>query len=120
VTWLAAAQRRADDLEAVLSAAPVVGTEYQAVKGYLLLRVSEKLRPAAASAGVSGLKRAWPASEMRCISARLSLNQIDEIFFFSTGLATTCPDVGIGSRSEALYLPWLRRARRRVNEGNPT
>ncbi len=46
----AAAQRRADYIKTVMSSAPIFGTEYQTVKGNLLLRVSGKLKPFAAQA----------------------------------------------------------------------
>jgi serine/threonine-protein kinase len=46
----AAAQRRADYIKAILSTAPVFGTEYETVKGNLLLRVNGKLKPSAAQA----------------------------------------------------------------------
>ena len=45
-----AAQRRADYLKTVLSSAPILGTEYESVKGSLLLLVSGKLKPSAAQA----------------------------------------------------------------------
>jgi len=41
----AAAQQRADYLKTVLSAAPILGTEYATLQGNLLLRVSGKLTP---------------------------------------------------------------------------
>ena len=44
----AAAQQRADYLKAVLSAAPILGTEYATLRGDLLLRVSGKLNPSVA------------------------------------------------------------------------
>ncbi len=44
----AAAQQRADYLKAVLSAAPILGTEYATLRGNLLLRVSGKLHPSVA------------------------------------------------------------------------
>jgi hypothetical protein len=44
----AAAQQRADYLKTVLSAAPILGTEYAALRGNLLLRVSGKLNPSVA------------------------------------------------------------------------
>jgi hypothetical protein len=46
----AAAQRRADYIQTMISAVPIIGTEYQTVKGNLLLRVSGKLKPSAAQA----------------------------------------------------------------------
>jgi hypothetical protein len=46
----AAAQKRAEYIKTILSSAPILGTEYQAVKGNLLLRVSGKLKPSAAEA----------------------------------------------------------------------
>lgn len=46
----AAAQKRADYIKTMLSSAPILGTEYQTVKGNLLLRVSGKLKPSAAQA----------------------------------------------------------------------
>lgn len=45
-----AAQRRADYIKSVLSSAPALGSEYDTVKGNLLLRVSGKLKPSAAQA----------------------------------------------------------------------
>lgn len=44
----AAAQKRAEYIKTILSSAPILGSEYQAVKGNLLLRVSGKLKPSAA------------------------------------------------------------------------
>jgi hypothetical protein len=44
----AAAQQRADYLKTVLSAAPILGTEYATLRGNLLLRVSGKLSPSVA------------------------------------------------------------------------
>ena len=41
----AAAQKRADYLKSVLSAAPILGTEYATLRGNLLLQVSGKLTP---------------------------------------------------------------------------
>jgi serine/threonine protein kinase, bacterial len=46
----AAAQRRADYIKTMLSSAPFLGSEYETVKGNLLLRVSGKLKPSAAQA----------------------------------------------------------------------
>ena len=46
----AAAQKRADYIKTMISAVPIIGTEYQTVKGNLLLRVSGKLKPSAAQA----------------------------------------------------------------------
>ncbi|WP_142271610.1 hypothetical protein [Mycobacterium sp. AT1] len=46
----AAAQKRAEYIKTILLSAPILGTEYQAVKGNLLLRVSGKLKPSAAEA----------------------------------------------------------------------
>ena len=45
-----AAQQRADYIKTLLSSAPILGTEYQTVRGNLLLRVSGKLKPSAAEA----------------------------------------------------------------------
>jgi hypothetical protein len=44
----AAAQRRADYIQTIQGAAPMLGTEYDTVRGNLLLRVSGKLAPAVA------------------------------------------------------------------------
>jgi serine/threonine-protein kinase len=44
----AAARKRADYVKTVLSSAPVLGSEYQTVKGNLLLRMSGKLQPSVA------------------------------------------------------------------------
>lgn len=44
----AAAQKRADYLKTVLSSMPMLGSEYQTIKGNLLLRVSGELKPSAA------------------------------------------------------------------------
>ena len=44
----AAAQQRAEYLKAVLSAAPILGTEYATLRGDLILRVSGKLNPSVA------------------------------------------------------------------------
>jgi hypothetical protein len=44
----AAAQRRADYLQTIQGAAPMLGTEYDTVRGNLLLRVSGNLAPAVA------------------------------------------------------------------------
>jgi hypothetical protein len=46
----AATQQRANYIKTLLSSAPILGTEYQTVKGNLLLRVSGKLKPSAAEA----------------------------------------------------------------------
>jgi hypothetical protein len=46
----AAAQKRAEYIKTILSSAPILGTEYQALKGNLLLRVSGNLKPSAAEA----------------------------------------------------------------------
>ncbi len=45
----AAAQQRADYLKTVLSAAPILGTEYATLRDNLLLRVSGKLSPSIAN-----------------------------------------------------------------------
>lgn len=46
----AAAQRRADYIKAMQSSMPILGREYQTVRGNLLLRVDGKLKPSAAQA----------------------------------------------------------------------
>ena len=46
----ASARQRAEYIKTLLSSAPILGTEYQTVKGDLLLRVSGKLKPSAAEA----------------------------------------------------------------------
>ena len=46
----AAAQRRADYIKAMQSSMPILGREYQTVKGNLLLRVDGTIRPSAAQA----------------------------------------------------------------------
>jgi serine/threonine-protein kinase len=51
-----AAQQRADYIKSLLSSAPILGTEYQTVKGNLLLRVSGKLKPSAADAYEAAFK----------------------------------------------------------------
>lgn len=43
-----AAQRRADYIQTILDAAPMMGTEYDTVRGNLLLRVTGRLAPAVA------------------------------------------------------------------------
>lgn len=46
----AAAQKRATYIKTITDAAPIFGTEYQTLKGNLLLRVSGKLKPSEAQA----------------------------------------------------------------------
>jgi serine/threonine protein kinase, bacterial len=46
----AAAQQRATYIKTLLSSAPILGTEYQTVKGNLVLRVSGQLKPSEAEA----------------------------------------------------------------------
>lgn len=53
----AAAQQRANYIKTLLSSAPVLGTEYQTVRGNLLLRVSGKLKPSAADAYQAAFNR---------------------------------------------------------------
>lgn len=52
----AAAEQRAEYIKTLLSSAPILGTEYQTVKGNLLLRVSGALKPSDAAAYEAAFK----------------------------------------------------------------